>query len=151
MDSYRLTQAESIREQRAAYRAANLEAIRAKGRHDSALYRQRHPETVAARKRADAAKFPERHMAAKLRHYYQLTLERYNSMLKEQDNACAICESPFDRATKGRTPHVDHDHATGAVRGILCNSCNAMLGRAGDNPATLLAAIAYLARPSPVA
>jgi hypothetical protein len=62
--------------------------------------------------------------------------------LLEQHSVCAICKT----ASWGKKgPVVDHDHATGAVRGILCSHCNMGLGRFRDDPAILRAALEYLA------
>jgi len=72
---------------------------------------------------------------------YGLAPEAYDLMLAEQGGVCAICRGP-----EVRTFHVDHDHLTGRVRGILCASCNHVLGRMKDDPALLRAAAAYLER-----
>ena len=73
---------------------------------------------------------------------YGITAEEYKRRLAEQESRCAICRtddpSPRERFS------VDHDHATGAVRGLLCWNCNIALGAAKDNVATLAAAIEYL-------
>lgn len=73
---------------------------------------------------------------------------QYQEMLAAQGNVCAICERP-ERSTdkKGRVKAlaVDHDHETGAVRGLLCANCNKGIGNLGDNVDTLIAAAAYLA------
>ena len=46
----------------------------------------------------------------------------YNEMLKQQNGGCAVCgTSPEEN---GKALAVDHDHADGAVRGLLCNFCN---------------------------
>lgn len=63
-------------------------------------------------------------------------------MLKAQNGVCAICSD--DKPGGFGTWKVDHDHATGAVRGLLCNSCNAMLGYAKDNLDILHSASLYL-------
>lgn len=56
---------------------------------------------------------------------YDLTIEQYDEMLKQQDGRCAICKQlPKD----GRYLLVDHDHQTGKTRALLCDSCNARLG-----------------------
>jgi len=56
---------------------------------------------------------------------YGLSKADYEALLKKQGGFCAIC----GRANwNGRGPHVDHDHATGKVRGILCGGCNTALG-----------------------
>ena len=65
-------------------------------------------------------------------------------MVEEQGGACAICQvRPAE--------HVDHDHETGAVRGILCFTCNVGLGNFGDEPERLLLAHRYLTRREPAA
>jgi hypothetical protein len=58
-------------------------------------------------------------------------------MLAEQGGFCAICkEAPAE--------HVDHDHETERVRGLLCFNCNGALGQFRDRRDLMLAAIAYL-------
>src|SRR3990167_9771257 len=51
-------------------------------------------------------------------------------LIAAQDGQCAIC-----RRISPSTLHVDHDHVTGKVRGLLCFSCNIGLGHFGDEPA----------------
>ena len=66
----------------------------------------------------------------------------YKEMLESQGGVCAICGA----MPKGRLA-VDHDHATGQVRGLLCSPCNVALGFLRDDPIRLKAAIAYLESP----
>jgi hypothetical protein len=65
----------------------------------------------------------------------------WESLINGQNGKCAICESVFD----GR-PHLDHCHVTGAVRGILCHSCNTAIGRFSDSIQLLEVAATYLSR-----
>jgi hypothetical protein len=60
-------------------------------------------------------------------------------MKEKQEDKCAICKRPFDR-----TPHVDHSHKTGKIRGLLCFHCNSGLGMFGDCMDTMESAINYL-------
>jgi hypothetical protein len=60
--------------------------------------------------------------------------------VERQDGCCGICRS----ATTDL--RVDHDHSTGAVRGLLCHTCNSGLGMLGDDIAAVRAALAYLSR-----
>jgi Recombination endonuclease VII len=76
--------------------------------------------------------------------------QRYQDMLHEQNGCCAICRQPErapDKASgKIRDLAIDHDHETGAVRALLCSSCNTALGLFRDDPALLGAAKEYLAK-----
>lgn len=74
-----------------------------------------------------------------LRKKYGITIEDFERMLAKQDGLCAICgQVPKD------TMDVDHDHATGKVRALLCHGCNVGLGAFGESQATMSAAIEYL-------
>jgi len=82
----------------------------------------------------------EKHGGARnyhLRRRYGITVEHFDRMFAEQGGLCAICrEAPAE--------HVDHDHATGRVRALLCLNCNGALGQFRDRPELTLAAYAYL-------
>lgn len=78
-----------------------------------------------------------------LKEGYGLTLADYDAMLVEQGSCCAICGTGDPGHNSGRFV-VDHDHTTGDVRGLLCCSCNLMLGKAYDNVSILKSAINYL-------
>ena len=73
---------------------------------------------------------------------YGLTREQYDEMLKKQDGSCAICGTR-DPGGYGRF-HVDHNHTTSEVRGLLCHGCNTGIGSLKDNPETLRQAANYL-------
>lgn len=77
---------------------------------------------------------------------YGLTEGTFDALLAAQDGKCAIC----GRSDSGTDLHdsfnIDHDHKTGAVRGLLCQPCNQGLGAFTDNPESLAAAIRYLAK-----
>ena len=61
-----------------------------------------------------------------LKRKYGLTLEAFDELLASQGGGCAICGKPD-------ADNVDHDHATGRVRGILCWNCNIAIGQFEDD------------------
>lgn len=67
----------------------------------------------------------------------------FDATLDAQDGRCAICGT--DEPGR-KTWSIDHCHATGKVRGLLCNHCNTAIGLMRDDPAVLRAAIRYLER-----
>ena len=83
---------------------------------------------------------------------YGLSMEDFTTLMRSQKDRCAACKLPFSEA-KDFWPCVDHDHATGQVRGLLCRLCNLTLGDAHDNPEVLRGLLRYLqaplARPRP--
>ena len=77
----------------------------------------------------------------KLLKLYGITAAAKALLLKEQGGRCAVCRTK-NWGTKG--PCVDHCHATGKVRGILCSKCNLGLGILGDTEDGLVAALNYI-------
>jgi hypothetical protein len=89
---------------------------------------------------------PDKTLCRRLTLLFGITLEKYREMLAAQDGRCAICGSRDAGGNLPRMP-VDHDHATGDVRGLLCMYCNIGLGTFKDSPVLLRAAAAYLEKP----
>ena len=103
---------------------------------DMAEWVKRNPEWGKKWYQKVKLKTRERHLKRK----YGVSLYDYAAMLAAQDGKCAICRCrPGKRAFD-----VDHDHLTKRVRGLLCTSCNRMLGHAGDDPGRLRAGADYL-------
>jgi hypothetical protein len=81
---------------------------------------------------------------------YGLTPEQYDDMRVAQQYRCLICEKHEENVPKSKSKtsatalQIDHCHATGKIRGLLCTNCNNMLGKAKDNVGVLKNAIAYL-------
>ena len=70
-----------------------------------------------------------------------VTEAQFNEMLTAQNSCCLICEKKF---LTTRDTHVDHDHITGKIRGLLCSSCNKGLGFFKDSVKSLELAIQYI-------
>jgi len=108
---------------------------------DTRQYRTTHPEFEQRRYWADPDAARERH----LRRKYGISLSVYRDLLVQQQGCCAICGKP---ELSPRLLDVDHDHATGQVRGLLCTNCNRMVGHAHDSADRLRKAADYLERPT---
>lgn len=80
------------------------------------------------------------------RHYmasYGLTRQQVDDMSASLGHKCEVCGRDGKKSRWGRL-HVDHCHATGVIRGLLCNRCNLAAGLMEDNPESLVALAAYL-------
>ena len=75
-----------------------------------------------------------------LRNKFDLTKEDYQEMLDAQQGVCRICRTP----PASKKLAVDHCHATGKIRGLLCLQCNVAIGHLRDDPELLRRALAYL-------
>lgn len=85
---------------------------------------------------------------ADLKRRFGISLHEYGQMLVAQNGKCAICSST-DAGTRDGMPKalaVDHDHRTGKIRGLLCESCNQGIGKLKDDPKILRLAADYLER-----
>ena len=143
------------REQRQAYmreylktyvrKALTLEEKMERSRQRQARYAADavHREAVKAQARAYGKKNPESKRKARLRQEFDLSLAQYESMLAAQGGGCAICGRP---PRDDISLHVDHDHDSGAIRGITCFRCNNALGDLNDDPKLLARAAQYLQR-----
>lgn len=108
----------------------------------------RDPECLRCKRAREST--PEARKAKRVRELerlYGLSVEDYEHMNKVQGGACRICRQPERRVNtfgERRPLAVDHDHATGAIRGLLCADCNKALGLFGDKPSRLWRAWLYL-------
>jgi hypothetical protein len=73
-----------------------------------------------------------------LKHRYGITEDLVNKLILDQGAICPICLGAW-------VAHVDHDHVTGQIRGLLCFKCNGALGKFQDDVVKLRRAIEYLA------
>ena len=119
--------------------------------HDMSITRKMHPngdtycsECKLIRMRADRAKNPQKYLqyykTSHRRKKYNLEPHEYDKLMQDSNNLCMICKSPPGR----KSLHIDHDHKTGKVRGLLCQKCNVGLGNFNDNVDLLNKAISYL-------
>jgi hypothetical protein len=80
---------------------------------------------------------------------WNITAAQYDELLMAQGGLCGICrgvETQKHGSGHVKSLAVDHDHKTGAIRGLLCSWCNKGLGLFRDDPTLLTFAMAYLAR-----
>lgn len=123
--AWRHKNAERERARRRANRAKNLMRMR---EYERAYYRKKKQHLFG------------NYRKYRLKHEYGLSEKDYAAMVELQSGACLICNS---------TPtllYVDHDHETGKIRGLLCNTCNVGLGSFKDSPSLLKKAAEYLAQ-----
>ena len=99
-------------------------------------------ELTKRRREEDPEKWSRYRREKGLKSKYGLSLEDFDRLLKEQDYQCKICGKQ-DNAI-GDHMYVDHCHATGKVRGLLCSHCNSGLGMFNDCTYLLSKAIKYI-------
>lgn len=76
-----------------------------------------------------------------LKRLFGMSVEEYDKKLDAQGGGCKICGL---KCVSGKRLAVDHDHKTEKIRDLLCNNCNAGLGKFQDNPELLILAAGYL-------
>lgn len=112
----------------------------------SKAWKERNPEKVLNYQRKYRERDPEAYRAGRTAHARKkngFTPEIVEARYQAQQGRCPICQCEL-----GNSFHADHDHATGAPRGLLCQYCNHGLGRFRDSISNLQAAIKYLERHS---
>jgi hypothetical protein len=81
-----------------------------------------------------------------LKKNYGITVEDFDALLAKQNGRCAICgtdDPPRYKSNRGGW-HVDHDHSTGRVRGVLCPLCNVAIGHFKEDVNRMSNAIKYI-------
>ena len=81
-----------------------------------------------------------------MKKHYGMTEDDFNALYESQGGKCAICGKPLNKVggARDQVAHIDHDHETGKVRGILCRLCNIGLGSFRDSLELMDKAKAYL-------
>lgn len=120
-----------------------------RNRHTTPCKDCRRPIVYAANKKWKqecTESFKRSDRKASLKKKYGLTIDQVASLWNSQEGKCAICTRPIpvDSPVKAAKPHIDHNHVTGVVRGLLCLTCNTGLGMFGDSLDLLEAARIYL-------
>ena len=124
-----------------AWQRANPEKCSVRNRR----WVKRNPEKVNAKAARYYKRHPEKCRARRLKNQYNLTPEEWQKILDFQKGLCAICGRPASDFK--RSLHVDHDHSTKLVRGLLCWQCNSLLPNRRDLTLLLGAAVDYLNSP----
>lgn len=94
--------------------------------------KDKHRLLTQANKKKESCKVKEWQRV--IRNRFGLTSEQYYAMLDSQNGGCAVCGThvPGGRSKNKKRFHIDHDHRTGAIRGLLCLRCNLLLGHLTD-------------------
>jgi hypothetical protein len=100
------------------------ERNRASARHDYQRHRERRRKTTKRWLKLHSEHVKEQRRQSKYQRRYGITLKQYEILLEAQNGVCAICRRPPGKYRLC----VDHDHVTGRVRGLLCQTCNRWLG-----------------------
>lgn len=140
-DGHRNECKECMRGARRRHYEANRDAYIRKAqdwkRRNPERYRQLEQKRRAARGPEEIRRDRDQHLSRQ----YSITMDDFDFMVIAQRGLCAICGKE-----DGIRLHVDHDHATGRVRGLLCGSCNRAMGLFHEDPVRFEAAGAYLRR-----
>lgn len=101
------------------------------------IWRKENPDKVNTFNKRWRDKNPDKTKAIRIKSRYGLSTEQLEKLRTKQNNCCAICLDETDL-------HIDHDHTTGQIRGLLCGSCNKGIGLLKDDINNLENAIIYL-------
>ena len=109
-------------------------------------YRSKHKEAISKRRKEKRKANPEHYSKIqrkkRLKQAYGISVEEYEALSKAQGHACAICNT--HRTVLKKKLVVDHCHATGKIRGLLCTRCNIGIGLFSDSTLLLHNADRYL-------
>lgn len=123
-----------------AWKAANPEKVRAANQRWNAA----NGDLRRQLDRERGVKYPRRATFYHWKRYFGLTPEAHAALIAAQDGKCRVCGVAFEPGRGEKSAHVDHDHKSGKVRGIICRECNLGIGHFRDDLALLEKAVVYL-------
>jgi hypothetical protein len=135
---------EEIRMQQKSYYQRNKEKVKAAAKQ----YALSNKEKIREREKARRARNPSAYHAYFVKRKYGITIEQYNQMLADQKGICATpnCMNDGSEDKRRRRLFVDHCHTTGKVRGLLCCTCNRVLGMLKESPPLIRGLADYIER-----
>jgi len=92
----------------------------------------------------DNPEWKDRQRDNHLKRLYGISAEEYDTFYREQGGVCAVCKQESDASGKNSKLHVDHDHDTKKVRGLLCYRCNIALGYLAEDEKRIYQILDYL-------
>lgn len=123
-----------------AYYHRNRASISVKRKHE----RDTNPHyKIKRKKREDSPRYRVMRRNYHLQKHYGITVDLWNDMYSSQQGKCAICLVSF-ATLKPKDVHIDHNHASGQIRQLLCTKCNHAIGNLNENPVLFNRAIKYL-------
>ena len=126
------------------YQEANKEKRKEQNRKRYASHRDEMKEDAKRWRQNNKEKCRQTNWNSRLKMTYGITSDEYNKVLAEQNGCCAICGNP--NAEYKRRLHIDHNHSTGKIRGLLCVRCNSGLGNFQENLLLLDKAKEYICK-----
>lgn len=105
-------------------------------------YRDSNKETISAKRKEIRDNNKELFATRRLSYFFSVDIHKAGELLALSEGACDSCGDLWE-PTMLRRHHVDHNHTTGEVRGILCNNCNIALGHLKESEERILALLEY--------
>ena len=125
----------------ALWRKENAERLREINKRSREKHKAKYATVAKAHREAN----PEMYRARRRKTNYGIENEHFERLMYEQQGCCAICKMAFViDGKKSQVPVVDHNHTTGAIRGLLCLKCNNAIGLLQDSVQVILNAAEYL-------
>lgn len=135
---YHIANKDKIHEHKKKYYKINAEKIKLKQKNYYKNNKNKVKNYIKTYNKAHSDAYRERILKSR----FGITLDDYVKMFNEQKGKCHICKIHQSKLTK--ILHVDHNHATNKIRGLLCAHCNLAIGMFKDDKKLLSNAIKYL-------
>lgn len=139
-ESYRRNNPEKVKDSDRKYREANRDRILERRRKDYYDNRDKRLATIREYNKAN----PDKISVARISRVYNVDKETAEELHRRSYDVCESCGDKWDPEVHTTKLHIDHDHETGLVRGILCSPCNTSLGLLKESKERLLALVSYL-------